>query len=147
MNTSLCLWRCHDPYLVSSWEACCLCHVLGARSCALQSSSGKTSARGAGEISRHPPYPSTTESCFIDYPRRGVSVRESPALLISRKLARFSIARLSIPDQGSYLESWWATSTIIIIIYKPSLLAKPCLLAKPDCRRNRVLLVKRVYWY
>ena len=39
MNTSLCLWRCHDPYLVPSWEACCFCHVLGARSCAPQSSS------------------------------------------------------------------------------------------------------------
>ena len=57
---------------------------------------GKTSARRAGEISRRPPYPATTESWFIDYPRRGVSVRESPALLISRKLTRSPIARLSI---------------------------------------------------
>ena len=40
---------------------------------------------------------------FIDYPRRGVSVRESPALLISRKLTRSPIARLSIPDHGGCL--------------------------------------------
>ena len=40
---------------------------------------------------------------FIDYLRRGVSVRESPDLLIGRKHTRGSLAQLSIPDQWSYL--------------------------------------------
>ena len=53
---------------------------------ARKASPGKTPARGAGEISRCPPCPSAAEVRFIDYPRRGVSVRESPELPISRKL-------------------------------------------------------------
>ena len=40
---------------------------------------------------------------FIDHPRRGVSVRESPDLHISRKHTRGPLAQLSLPDQGPYL--------------------------------------------
>ena len=120
MNTSLCLCRCHGPHLAHSLLF--LPRARCSRLCTAERLWGGRQLVGrAGEIlrRRRPPYPSTAESWFIDHPRRGVPVRESPALPIRRNLTRSSIARLSIPDHGGCLinlESWWTASTIMLII-------------------------------
>ena len=83
MNTGLCLWRCHGLYIAPSWGACCFvtCPVLEAvhRRAAL----GKTSALGAGDISRRPMYPLTAESWFIRRPRKGRCLEPIKSIKIS----------------------------------------------------------------